>query len=77
MLPGYWNNGRLLTAVGRAVRNELGWSVNGPLNGNSGATEVKLPSITVNRISVHKLEEMLTAQNNYDFNNGKMEDEQM
>ena len=60
-----------------AVRTVLGWSVNGPLNGNSGTMEAELPSIMANRIGVHKLEEMLTAQYNYDFNDRKMEDEQM
>lgn len=39
--------------------------------------EVELPSIMANRIGVHKLEEMLIAQYNYDFNDRKMEDEQV
>ncbi len=60
-----------------AVKTVLGWSVNGPLNGNSGSMEAELPSIVANRIGVHKLEGMLTAQYNYDFNDRKMEDEQM
>ena len=39
--------------------------------------EEKFTSATVNRIAVHKLEEMLAAQYNHDFNDKNLEDEQM
>ena len=42
-----------------AIKTVLGWVVNGPLDGN-GAQDVS--SLTVNRISVSKLEELLKNQ---------------
>lgn len=60
-----------------AVWTVLGWVVNGPLNGNSGAPEEELPSAMVDRISVCKLEEMLTNQYNQEFNERKLEKREM
>lgn len=51
-----------------AIRTVLGWIINGPLSGSSGALEMEFPSATVNRISVWKLEELLTSQYMHDFN---------
>ena len=42
-----------------AIKTLLGWVVNGPLG--AGTSNV-MPSHTVNRISVHNLQEMLIAQ---------------
>lgn len=47
-----------------AVRTVLGWVMNGPLDGKG---EVEAATITVNRIGVSKLEEMLMKQYNHDF----------
>ncbi|KAK7929669.1 hypothetical protein WMY93_006064 [Mugilogobius chulae] len=47
-----------------AVKTVLGWVVNGPLDGN---TDSEAASVTVNRISVSKLEELLMNQYNHDF----------
>lgn len=60
-----------------AIKTVLGWVVNGPLNGNSGALEDELPSAMVNRISVCKLEELLTSQYNQEFNERKLEEKEM
>ena len=57
-----------------AVKTVLGWIVNGPLNGNSGALETELPSATVNRISVCKSEEKLIHQYNHNFNEKRVEE---
>ncbi|XP_037620552.1 uncharacterized protein LOC119485230 [Sebastes umbrosus] len=59
-----------------AIRTVLGWVVNGPLIGNSGTLEAGLPSANVNRISVCKLEEMLTKQYNHDFNERSEEEKE-
>ena len=55
----------------------LGWVVNGPLIGNSGTLEAGLPSANVNRISVCKLEQMLTKQYNHEFNERSGEEKEM
>ena len=46
-----------------AVRTLLGWVVNGPLRSADGSAE----SVTVNRISVANLEQLLISQYNQDF----------
>lgn len=51
-----------------AIQTVLGWVVNGPLTGNSVASEAELPLAMVNRISVCKLEQMLVMQYNHEFN---------
>ncbi|KAK0152604.1 hypothetical protein N1851_005873 [Merluccius polli] len=60
-----------------AVRTVLGWVVNGPLNGTSGTMEEDLFSATVNRISVSRLEEMLSNQYNHDFSETTKEEKEM
>ncbi|XP_014834503.1 PREDICTED: uncharacterized protein LOC106912190 [Poecilia mexicana] len=47
-----------------AVRTVLGWVVNGPLDSNSTQ---EVSSVSVNRISVSKLEELLKRQYDHDF----------
>jgi len=61
-----------------AVRTLLGWVVNGPLQGrkDNGSTSERT-NITVNRISVDKLEEMLNKQYNHDFNEIASETKEM
>lgn len=54
-----------------AIRTVLGWSVNGLLNGHSDTMEAEFPSAMVNRITVCKLEEMLTVQYYHDFGDKK------
>ncbi|KAK0139489.1 hypothetical protein N1851_023681 [Merluccius polli] len=51
-----------------AIRTALGWVINGPVHGNGSSLEVKHPSVSVNRISVSRLEQMLSEQYNHDFN---------
>lgn len=46
-----------------AARTLLGWFVNGPLRSGTGSAR----SVTVNRISVARLEELLISQYNQDF----------
>ncbi|KAK0134388.1 hypothetical protein N1851_030045 [Merluccius polli] len=46
-----------------AARTLLGWVVNGPLRNGTGSVK----SVTVNRISVARLEELLISQYNQDF----------
>lgn len=46
------------------VQTLLGWTVNGPM---SGEADLKQPSITVNRISVVKLDELWKQQFQLDF----------
>ncbi|KAK0131909.1 hypothetical protein N1851_033296 [Merluccius polli] len=46
-----------------AARTLLGWVVNGPLRNGTGSAK----SVTVNRISVARLEELLISQYNQDF----------
>ncbi|XP_031425669.1 uncharacterized protein LOC116220856 [Clupea harengus] len=46
-----------------AARTLLGWVVNGPLRSETGSAK----SVTVNRISVARLEELLISQYNQDF----------
>ena len=60
-----------------AIITVLGWIVNGPLSGSSGALETEFLSATVNRISVRKLEEMLTSQYMHDFNEKAYDKEEM
>ncbi|XP_020556881.2 uncharacterized protein LOC110014410 [Oryzias latipes] len=60
-----------------AVKTVLGWVVNGPLNGNSGVLEECPHSATVNRISVNKLEELLSSQYSYEFNEKVSKDKEM
>lgn len=55
----------------------LGWVVNGSLNGSNGAPEEELLSAMVNRISLYKLEKMLTNQYNQEFNERKQEKREM
>ncbi|XP_073783913.1 uncharacterized protein isoform X2 [Danio rerio] len=58
-----------------AVRTLLGWVVNGPLQGSRN--KVKCSGVTVNRISVRKLEDMLGKQYNHDFNENSVEKKEM
>lgn len=52
-----------------AVRTLLGWVVNGPLRGGEPRKGKKgHPEVTVNRISVAKLQDLLVSQYNQDFN---------
>lgn len=51
-----------------AIRTALGWVINGPLQGSDFSLEAEFPSAVVNRISVSRLEEMLSEQYNHDFN---------
>lgn len=60
-----------------AVKTVLGWVVNGPLNGNSGVLEECPRSATVNRISVKRLEELLSSQYSYEFNERSSEEREM
>ena len=60
-----------------AIKTVLGWVVNGPLNGISGALEVELPLAMVNRISVCKLEEMLVKQYSHEFNEKTIKEKEM
>ncbi len=61
-----------------AVRILLGWVVNGPLQGNKdNRIKIECPDVTVNRISVSKLEEMLSKQYNHDFNEKAAEKKEM
>lgn len=59
------------------VKTVLGWVVNCPLNGNSGASKAELPLALVNRISVCKLEEMLPEQCNHEFNEKTTKEKEM
>ncbi|KAI7790112.1 hypothetical protein IRJ41_020083, partial [Triplophysa rosa] len=61
-----------------AVRTLLGWVVNGPLQGSKdNRNKIECPEVTVNRISVSKLEEMLSKQYNHDFNENDAEKREM
>ncbi|KAL0147628.1 hypothetical protein M9458_057070 [Cirrhinus mrigala] len=78
MLPRYWNLGRSFNSCGTgpyAVKTVLGWVVKGPMNGNSGALGMELPTVTVNQIAVSRLEEMLINQYNHDFIESAMKKE--
>lgn len=50
-----------------AIRTLLGWVINGPLRGN-GNCKNDYPSVYANRIAIDRIEELLTSQYNYDFN---------
>lgn len=51
-----------------AIRTLLGWTVNGPLTGNSGETvNWEHPQITVNRVSVVNLDDLWQQQFKNDF----------
>ncbi|KAI2647225.1 Arginine--tRNA ligase [Labeo rohita] len=50
-----------------AVQTCLGWLVNGPLSGNSSTDVQGRPSVSSNRISVAKLDELLKEQYKNDF----------
>ena len=52
-----------------AIKTVLGWVFNGLINANNCGTEINL-SVTV-RISVVKLDELLTQQFNHDFQDRK------
>lgn len=61
-----------------AVRTLLGWVVNGPLQGSKdNGNTIECPDVTVNRISLGKLEEMLNKQYNHDFNEIASENKEM
>ncbi len=57
-----------------AIRTALGWDINGPLQENGSNVEAEFPSAVVNRISVCRLDEMLSKQYNHDFNERAMEE---
>ena len=50
-----------------AIRTLLGWVINGPLQGSSNCGKDH-PSVYANRIAIDRIEELLTSQYNYDFN---------
>lgn len=62
-----------------AIRTVLGWVINGPLHGSSNGSDVdmELSSVVVNRISISKLELMLSSQYNHDFNEKPSEEKEM
>lgn len=51
-----------------AVKTLLGWVINGPLEATPTANTGECYAVTVNRISVEKLEKLLVQQYNHDFN---------
>lgn len=51
-----------------AVKTLLGWVINGPLENGVIIESNGNCSVTVNRISVAKLEDLLVQQYNHDFN---------
>lgn len=61
-----------------AIRTLLGWVVNGLSEASSNCEdETGTPSVTVNRISIRRLEELLQNQYNHDFNEIVVEKEEM
>ncbi len=59
-----------------AVKTLLGWVVNGPLRGgNSDRGKIGCPVVTANRTSVARLEDLLIAQYNQEFNEKLSEDD--
>lgn len=55
----------------------LGWTVNGPLKGNSGgAVHWKRPELTVNRLSVVNLDELWQQQFKIDFPENSLDEQQ-
>ncbi|XP_062415351.1 uncharacterized protein LOC134107519 [Pungitius pungitius] len=50
-----------------AIKTLLGWVINGPLRGSSDCGS-EHPSVYANRIAIDRIEELLTSQYNYDFN---------
>lgn len=59
-----------------AVRTLLGWTVNGPLTGNSGETvNFQHPQITVNRVSVVNLDDLWQQQFKNDFPESSTEEQ--
>lgn len=58
-----------------AVRTLLGWVVNGPLIGGvSSSGKNGFPTVTANRISLSRLEDLLITQYNQDFNEKSSEE---
>ncbi|XP_076853974.1 uncharacterized protein LOC143509288 [Brachyhypopomus gauderio] len=57
-----------------AIRTLLGWVVSGPLRGREDEGRYDCPAVTVNRISVTKLQDLLIAQYNQDFNEAIADD---
>ncbi len=61
-----------------AIKTLLGWVVNGIVEGNSDhKNEAGHSAVTVNRISVVKLEELLNNQFNYDFSERTADEREM
>ena len=59
-----------------AIRTLLGWTVNGPLTGNSGDTiNWEHPQITVNRVSVVNLDDLWQQQFKNDFPESSIEEQ--
>lgn len=59
-----------------AIRTLLGWTVNGPMTGNSGETvNWEHPEITVNRISVVNLDDLWQQQFKNDFPESSTEEQ--
>lgn len=50
-----------------AVRTILGWVINGPLSGDGCTTSEREKVVSVSRISIAKVENLLVQQLNYDF----------
>ncbi|KAL7883055.1 hypothetical protein SRHO_G00007130 [Serrasalmus rhombeus] len=60
-----------------AIRTLLGWVVSGPLKGREDKGRYDCPAVTANRISVTKLQDLLIAQYNQDFNEATADDSSM
>ncbi len=61
-----------------AIRTLLGWVVNGPSERSSDCGKnTDIPSVTVNRISVGRLEELLQYQYNHDFSENNVDEKEL
>lgn len=58
-----------------AVKTLLGWVINGLVKEADDGRKTVFQSVTANRISVAKIEELLVAQYNHDFNEKSLEDD--
>lgn len=58
-----------------AIKTLLGWVINGLVKEADDGRKTVFQSVTANRISVAKIEELLVAQYNHDFNEKSLEDD--
>lgn len=58
-----------------AIRTALGWTVNGPLTGGNSGQTIGCESVTVNRVSVIKLDELWQQQFKNDFPETAMDEQ--